>query len=86
MSAKKWTRKTVKDKVDYPTLLADQAAKDEIVKSISKQKYLTPSIVSDRNHITVSLAKRLIRELVAKQEFIPVSVHSKLTVYKNASL
>lgn len=85
MSAKKWTRKTVKDKVDYPTLLADTAALDEIMKSISKQKYLTPTVVSDRNHISVSLAKKLIKQLVAKQEFIPISVHSKLTVYKNAS-
>lgn len=84
MSSKKWTKKAVKEKVDYPTLFADEAAMNEVLKSIKNAKCITHTQICERLHISVALAKRVMRQLVSSGDFTIVSKSSRMTIFKNA--
>lgn len=83
MSNKKWTKRAVKDKVDYPTLFADAAARDEVIKAIKGSKQITHTQICERLHISVALARKVMRELVKDGSFSVVSKSSRMTIFKN---
>lgn len=83
MSSKKWTKKAVKEKVDYPTLFADEAAMNEALKFIKNSKCITHTQICERLRVSVALAKRVMRQLVKSGDFAIVSKSSRMTIFKN---
>uniref|UniRef100_A0A0D3DW62 Protein RER1 n=2 Tax=Brassica oleracea var. oleracea TaxID=109376 RepID=A0A0D3DW62_BRAOL len=63
---KKWSKGKQKEKVNNMVLF-DQATYDKLLTEAPKFKLITPSILSDRMRINGSLARRAIRELMAKE-------------------
>ncbi|TNJ29825.1 Ribosomal protein S25 [Giardia muris] len=86
MSSKKWTKKAVKDKVDYPTLFADENAYQDVLKAIRNSKTTTHTQICERLHISVALAKRVMRQLVESGDFSIVSKSSRAVIFKNNKL
>lgn len=63
---KKWSKGKVKEKIDNAVII-DQETYDRLFNEIpTKNKLITPSIVSDKLKISVSLARQAIKELEAK--------------------
>ncbi|GMH07864.1 hypothetical protein Nepgr_009704 [Nepenthes gracilis] len=62
---KKWSKGKQKEKVNNMVLL-DQATYDKLLSEVPKYKLITPSILSDRLRINGSLARRAIKDLVAR--------------------
>ncbi|KAK8568092.1 hypothetical protein V6N12_006656 [Hibiscus sabdariffa] len=62
---KKWSKGKQKEKVNNMVLF-DQATYDKLLSEAPKYKLITPSILSDRLRINGSLARKAIRELMAK--------------------
>ncbi|MFQ6620723.1 hypothetical protein Gotur_002481, partial [Gossypium turneri] len=62
---KKWSKGKQKEKVNNMVLF-DQATYDKLLSEAPKYKLITPSILSDRMRINGSLARKAIRELMAR--------------------
>ncbi|KAK8509005.1 hypothetical protein V6N12_016849 [Hibiscus sabdariffa] len=62
---KKWSKGKQKEKVNNMVLF-DQATYDKLLSEAPKFKLITPSILSDRLRINGSLARKAIRELMAR--------------------
>nr|KJB47515.1 hypothetical protein B456_008G029900 [Gossypium raimondii] len=61
----KWSKGKQKEKVNNMVLF-DQATYDKLLSEAPKYKLITPSILSDRMRINGSLARKAIRELMAR--------------------
>eukprot|EP00923_Selenidium_pygospionis_P042464 GHVN01073445.1.p1 GENE.GHVN01073445.1~~GHVN01073445.1.p1 ORF type:complete len:129 (+),score=33.54 GHVN01073445.1:79-465(+) len=64
---KKWSKGKQKDKLNNHVFL-DQKLHDEIVAKPPTSKYITPSTLSERYHINVSLARQVIKYLLEKDQ------------------
>ncbi|XP_010446452.1 PREDICTED: 40S ribosomal protein S25-4 [Camelina sativa] len=81
---KKWSKGKQKEKVNNMVLF-DQATYDKLLTEAPKFKHITPSILSDRLRINGSLARRAIRELMAKGLIRMVAAHSSQQIYTRAT-
>ncbi|KAL9820381.1 putative ribosomal protein S25 [Arabidopsis thaliana] len=81
---KKVEQGKAKEKVNNMVLF-DQATYDKLLTEAPKFKLITPSILSDRMRINGSLARRAIRELMAKGVIRMVAAHSSQQIYTRAT-
>ncbi|XP_042754268.1 40S ribosomal protein S25-3 [Lactuca sativa] len=77
---KKWSKGKQKEKVNNMVLF-DKATYDKLISEAPKFKLITPSILSDRLRINESLARKAIRELMARGTIRMVSAHSSQQIY-----
>ena len=61
---KKWTKVTNKEKRDWATVLSAEVA-EEIEKNVPKSKLITPGKLAERYKISVTVARKVLRQLVA---------------------
>ncbi|KAK4834754.1 hypothetical protein QYF36_000201 [Acer negundo] len=81
---KKWSKGKQKEKVNNMVLF-DQGTYDKLLTEAPKYKLITPSILSDRLRISGSLARKAIRELMARGVIRMVSAHSSQQIYTRAT-
>ncbi|PHT55580.1 40S ribosomal protein S25 [Capsicum baccatum] len=81
---KKWSKGKQKEKVNNMVLF-DKATYDKLVTEAPKYKLITPSVLSDRLRISGSLARKAIRELMAKGLIRMVSAHASQQIYTRAT-
>ena len=62
-------------------VLFDQATYDKLVKEVPTYKLITPSIVSERMKVRGSLARKALRELLAKGLIKQVVSHNAQSIY-----
>merc|ERR1712070_662886 len=72
---KKWSKGKVKEKLSN-LVLFDKSTYDKLLSEIPKTKLITPSIVSEKLKVNGSLARKAIKELMAKGLTRVVSAHS----------
>eukprot|EP00245_Coleochaete_scutata_P000551 TRINITY_DN10654_c0_g1_i1.p2 TRINITY_DN10654_c0_g1~~TRINITY_DN10654_c0_g1_i1.p2 ORF type:complete len:128 (-),score=30.78 TRINITY_DN10654_c0_g1_i1:567-893(-) len=81
---KKWSKGKQKEKVNNMVLF-DQGTYDKLISEVPKFKLITPSVLSDRLRITGSLARKAIKELMAKGTIRLVSAHATQQIYTRAT-
>ncbi|GJN18815.1 hypothetical protein PR202_gb06017 [Eleusine coracana subsp. coracana] len=81
---KKWSKGKQKEKVNNAVLF-DQATYDKMLTEVPKFKQITPSILSERLRVNGSLARRAIKELMARGLIRMVAVHSSQQIYTRAT-
>ncbi|WVZ19215.1 hypothetical protein V8G54_006537 [Vigna mungo] len=81
---KKWSKGKQKEKVNNMVLF-DQGTYDKLLSEAPKYKLITPSILSDRLRINGSLARKAIRELMARGSIRMVSAHASQQIYTRAT-
>ncbi|XP_024029537.1 40S ribosomal protein S25 [Morus notabilis] len=81
---KKWSKGKQKEKVNN-TVLFDQATYDKLLSEVPKYKLVTPSILSDRLRISGSLARRAIKDLMARGSIRMISAHASQQIYTRAT-
>eukprot|EP00794_Sanderia_malayensis_P010849 gene10849-12002_t len=81
---KKWSKGKVRDKLNNMVLL-DKATRDKLYKEVPSYKLITPSVVSERLKIRVSLARSSLKELLSKGLIREVSKHSSQMIYTRAT-
>nr|PNR35791.1 hypothetical protein PHYPA_021641 [Physcomitrium patens] len=81
---KKWSKGKQKEKVNNMVLF-DQATYDKLLSEVPKFKLVTPSVLSDRLRITGSLARKAIKELMAKGTIRLVAAHANQQIYTRAT-
>ncbi|KAA8491905.1 40S ribosomal protein S25-4 [Porphyridium purpureum] len=81
---KKWSKGKVKEK-SANLVLFDEETYDKLYKEAPKWKLITPSILSERLRINGSLARRAIKELMAKDEIRLVSAHHGQLIYTRST-
>ncbi|KAF3972670.1 hypothetical protein CMV_003849 [Castanea mollissima] len=80
---KKWSKGKQKEKVNNMVLF-DQATYDKLLVEAPKYKLVTPSILSDRMRISGSLARRAIKDLMARGAIRMISSHSNFLALEQA--
>ncbi|KAK6159491.1 hypothetical protein DH2020_006805 [Rehmannia glutinosa] len=80
----KWSKGKQKEKVNNMVLF-DKATYDKLLSEAPKYKLITPSVLSDRLRISGSLARKAIRELMARGLIRMVSAHSSQQIYTRAT-
>ncbi|KAK7837201.1 40s ribosomal protein s25-4 [Quercus suber] len=80
----KWSKGKQKEKVNNMVLF-DQATYDKLLVEAPKYKLVTPSILSDRMRISGSLARRAIKDLMARGAIRMISSHSSQQIYTRAT-
>merc|ERR1712147_433047 len=73
-----------KDKV-MNAVFFDKALYDKCVAEVPKFKLITPSIISERMRVNGSLARRTIKDLMAKGLIRQVSAHSSQSIYTRST-
>ncbi|KAL6546008.1 ribosomal protein S25B [Orobanche gracilis] len=81
---KKWSKGKQKEKVNNMVLF-DKATYDKLLSEAPKFKLITPSVLSDRLRINGSLARKAIKELMARGLIRMVSAHSSQQIYTRAT-
>ncbi|KAH9659863.1 40S ribosomal protein S25-3 [Citrus sinensis] len=81
---KKWSKGKQKEKVNNMVLF-DQATYDKLLSEAPKFKLITPSILSDRLRINGSLARRAIKDLMARGSIRMISAHASQQIYTRAT-
>merc|ERR1711988_35811 len=81
---KKWSKGKVKEKV-VNAVFFDKALYDKCVAEVPKFKLITPSVISERMRVNGSLARRTIKDLMAKGLIRQVSAHSSQSIYTRAT-
>lgn len=81
---KKWSKGKQKEKVNNMVLF-DNATFDKLLAEAGKQKVVTPATLSERFRINGSLARRAIRELLARGAIKMVAHHASLQIYTRAT-
>ncbi|KAH7426501.1 hypothetical protein KP509_10G003600 [Ceratopteris richardii] len=66
-------------------VLFDQATYDKLLSEVPKYKLITPSVLSDRLRINGSLARKAIRDLMARGTIRLVSAHANQQIYTRAT-
>merc|ERR1712019_228157 len=67
---KKWSKGKVRDKLNN-AILFDAATYEKLYKEVPTYKLITPSVVSERLKVRVSLARAALRELESKGQILP---------------
>ncbi|KAF8038619.1 hypothetical protein BT93_B1217 [Corymbia citriodora subsp. variegata] len=80
----KWSKGKQKEKVNNMVLF-DQATRDKLPSEVPKNKLITPSILSARLRVNGSLARKAIRELMARGLIRMVSAHASQQIYTRAT-
>ncbi|BBH07579.1 Ribosomal protein S25 family protein [Prunus dulcis] len=78
---KKWSKGKQKEKVNNMVLF-DQGTYDKLIAEAPKYKLITPSILSDRLRINGSLARKAIRDLMARGAIRMTVVEERRVVLK----
>ncbi|KAI6676640.1 hypothetical protein NL676_037436 [Syzygium grande] len=81
---KKWSKGKQKEKVNNMVLF-DQATYDKLLSEVPKYKLITPSILSDRLRVNGSLARRAIKDLMARGLIRMISAHASQQIYTRAT-
>merc|ERR1711965_807674 len=81
---KKWSKGKVKEKV-VNNVFFDKALYDKRVNEVPKFKLITPSIISERMRVNGSLARRAIKDLMAKGLIRQVSAPASQSIYTRAT-
>lgn len=81
---KKWSKGKQKEKVNNAVLF-DQLNYDKMLVEVPKYKMITPSVLSDRLRINGSLARRVIKDLMARGSIRMVAAHSAQQIYTRAT-
>merc|ERR1711907_597452 len=81
---KKWSKGKVKEKLANMVLF-DKATYDKLLSEIPKTKLITPSIISEKLKVNGSLARKAVKELMAKGLVRVVSAHSAQCIYTRAT-
>ncbi|KAL7165856.1 hypothetical protein ACSBR2_036677 [Camellia fascicularis] len=81
---KKWNKGKQKEKVNNMVLF-DKATYDKLLSEASKHKLVTLSILSDRLRINGSLARKAIKDLMARGSIRMVSAHASQQIYTRAT-
>ncbi|KAI5011374.1 hypothetical protein ZWY2020_013511 [Hordeum vulgare] len=81
---KKWSKGKQKEKLNNAVLF-DQPTYDKMLSEAPKYKLITPSVLSERLKINVSLAKRGIKDLMARGLVREVSLHSSQQIFTRAT-
>merc|ERR1712139_364107 len=74
----------VKEKV-INAVFFDKALYDKCLGEVPKFKLITPSVISERMRVNGSLARRTIKDLMAKGLIRQVSSHSSQAIYTRAT-
>ncbi|KAL6199232.1 hypothetical protein ACLB2K_029018 [Fragaria x ananassa] len=77
---KKWSKGKQKEKVNNMVLF-DQATYDKLLLEAPNFKLITPSILSDRLRINGSLARRAIKDLIARDSIRRISAYASQQIY-----
>uniref|UniRef100_A0A453CP58 40S ribosomal protein S25 n=1 Tax=Aegilops tauschii subsp. strangulata TaxID=200361 RepID=A0A453CP58_AEGTS len=81
---KKWSKGKQKEKLSNAVLF-DQATYDKMLSEAPKYKLVTPSVLSERLRINASLAKRGIKDLMARGLVREVSLHASQQIFTRAT-
>ncbi|KAE8768947.1 40S ribosomal protein S25-2 [Hordeum vulgare] len=81
---KKWSKGKQKEKLNNAVLF-DQPTYDKMLSEAPKYKLVTPSVLSERLKINVSLAKRGIKDLIARGLVREVSLHASQQIFTRAT-
>ncbi|XP_061376251.1 small ribosomal subunit protein eS25w-like [Gastrolobium bilobum] len=81
---KKWSKGKQKEKVNNMVLF-DQTTYDKLISEAPKYKLITPSILSDRLRINGSLARRAIKDLMARGAIRLIAAHGSQQIYTRAT-
>nr|GMD11070.1 40S ribosomal protein S25 [Ipomoea batatas] len=84
VNLQKWSKGKQKEKVNNMVLF-DKATYEKLLSEAPKYKLITPSVLSDRLRISGSLARRAIRELMARGLIRMVSAHASQQIYTRAT-
>ena len=77
---KTWSKGKVKEKLQNMVLF-DKNTYEKLLNEVPKTKLITISIISEKLKINGSLARRAIKELLAKGSIRVVSAHHAQTIY-----
>ncbi|XP_044320298.1 40S ribosomal protein S25 isoform X3 [Triticum aestivum] len=83
-SGKQKQKKKQKEKLNNAVLF-DQPTYDKMLSEAPKYKLVTPSVLSERLRINVSLAKRGIKDLMARGLVRGVSLHASQQIFTRAT-
>merc|ERR1712059_9562 len=81
---KKWSKGKTRDKLNN-AILFDAATYDKLYKEVPTYKLITPSVVSERLKVRVSLARTALKELEEKGLILPVIHHNAQIIYTRAT-
>lgn len=81
---KKWSKGRTKEKLNN-SVLFDKPTWDKFLKEMPKVKLITPSVVSERFRINVTLAKQAIKYLEEKRMIRCVAKSRAQQIYTRAS-
>ncbi|KAL7677325.1 hypothetical protein ACOME3_003561 [Neoechinorhynchus agilis] len=82
---KKWSKGKVREKLTNAVLF-DAATFDKLLKEVPAYKMITPSIISERLKIRISLAQGGINELLRRGLIKQIVSHHEQKVYARATL
>jgi len=77
---KKWSKGKVKEKTNN-LVLFDKATYDKLLKEVPTMKLITPSVISERLRVNGSLARKAVKELMAKGQIRRVLSHNAQSIY-----
>merc|ERR1712045_653307 len=81
---KKWSKGKVRDKLNNMVLF-DKPTYDKLYKDVPTYKLITPSVVSERLKVRVSLARAALAELTKKGLIVQVVGHNAQQIYTRAT-
>merc|ERR1711931_468449 len=81
---KKWSKGKVRDKLNN-AILFDAPTYEKLYKEVPTYKLITPSVVSERLKVRVSLARAALQELETKGLILPVVHHNAQIIYTRAT-
>merc|ERR1712150_279611 len=81
---KKWSKGKVRDKLNN-LILFDKPTYDKLYKEVPSYKLITPSVVSERLKVRVSLARAALAELSKKGLIIKVVGHNAQQIFTRAT-
>merc|ERR1719219_2536633 len=82
---KKWSKGKVRDKLNN-LVLFDQATYDKLYKEVPTYKLITPSVVSERLKVRVSLARAALKELLKQGLIAEIVNHNAQMIYTRATI
>lgn len=77
---KKWSKDKVKEKIENQNFI-DIKLYERIVKEISKDKLITPNMLTSRFRISCSLAKKLLIDLSERKMIKMIKFSSKQSLF-----
>merc|ERR1712196_332931 len=77
---KKWSKGKVKEKLANAVLF-DKVTYERMLNDTPKQKLITPSIISEKLKVNGSLARKAVKELIAKNLIRPILTHKHQSIY-----